>query len=324
MKKIALIGAGQLGSRHLQGLAKSELYISIEVVEPFEGSRNIAKQRFEEIPTNEKIKEINFYENISQLSEELDVVIVATNADVRFNVVKELLKNKKITNLILEKVLFQKIEEYEKIEELLEKTNTKCWVNHPRRMYPFYKDLKEKLFDAKNINFSVSGGAWGLGCNGLHFLDSFSYLASKKDIILNSTFLNKNLYDTKRDGFKEINGIILGKIGSHNFFINCTEKEVSPIQFNITSDNLNIIIDELNGWYRISERINNWKIKNKEEKIVHFQSELTNILIEDIINNNCFLPTYDEAMNLHIKYLESIISHINSFCDTKYNYCPIT
>ena len=32
--KIALIGAGQLGSRHLQALANSSLKISIEVVEP--------------------------------------------------------------------------------------------------------------------------------------------------------------------------------------------------------------------------------------------------------------------------------------------------
>ena len=61
MKKIALIGAGQLGSRHLQGLAKSDLEISIEVVEPFEVSRNTAKQRFEEIPTNEKIVNIDFF-----------------------------------------------------------------------------------------------------------------------------------------------------------------------------------------------------------------------------------------------------------------------
>ena len=82
MKKTALIGAGQLGSRHLQGLAKSDLEISIEVLEPFEDSRNTAKQRFEEIPTNKNIKSIDFHENISLLSDELDLVIVATNADV--------------------------------------------------------------------------------------------------------------------------------------------------------------------------------------------------------------------------------------------------
>ncbi len=324
MKKIALIGAGQLGSRHLQGLAKSDIEISIEIVEPFEGSRTTAKHRFEEIPPNENIKEINFYENISQLSHELDLVIVATNADVRFNIVKELLENKKVVNLVLEKVLFQKIDEYEKVEELLKSTNTKCWVNHPRRMFPFYKNLKEKLSDAKNINFSVSGGAWGLGCNGLHFLDCFSYLANEESIILDSTFLDKKLYETKRAGFQEINGLMFGKLNNHSFIINSFAENPSPVQFNITSETLNILIDESNGWYRISEKANNWRGENKEEKIVYFQSELSNVLINDIFNGRCFLPTYKEAMALHIKYLELIIFHINSFSSTKYDFCPIT
>ncbi len=321
MKKIALIGAGQLGSRHLQGLAKSEMEISIEVVEPFEGSRNIAKQRYEEVPTNNKI---NFYENIAQLSAELDLVIVATNADVRFNVVKELLENKKVANLVLEKVLFQKIEEYKKVEMLLENRTTKCWVNHPRRMFPFYKTLKEKLSNSNNINFSVSGAAWGLGCNGIHFLDSFSYLANEENIVLDSTFLDKKLNETKRAGFKEINGKIVGKLNNHSFTIDSFAGNVSPVQYNITSDTLNILIDESNGWYRISEKANNWRVENKEEKIVYFQSELTNVLIEDIFNDKCFLPTYNESMNLHIKYVDLIISHINSFSDIKYDFCPIT
>lgn len=324
MKKIALIGSGQLGSRHLQGLAKSSISISIEVVEPFEGSRNTAKQRFEEIPLNDKIEKINFYESISQLSDELDLVIIATNADVRYAVVKELLENKKVNNLVLEKVLFQRVEEYYKIEELLNNTETKCWVNHPRRMFPLYKNLKKELSNVNQIHFSVSAGAWGLGCNGLHFLDCFEYLSDNQNIELDTKYLNKKLYDTKRAGFKEINGMITGRIDNHTFSINCFEEEVSPLQFNISSNELNIIIDEANGWYRISKKENSWKQEIIEEKIIYFQSELTNIVVEDIFNGNCFLPTYKEAMNLHIKYLEVLISHINSFSDIKYNFCPIT
>jgi predicted dehydrogenase len=324
MKKIALIGAGQLGSRHLQGLAKSGISISIEVVEPFEGSRNTAKQRFEEIPSNDKIEKINFYESISQLSDELDLVIIATNADVRYAVVKELLENKKVNNLVLEKVLFQRVQEYYKIEELLNNTETKCWVNHPRRMFPLYKNLKKELSNINQIHFSVSAGAWGLGCNGLHFLDCFEYLSDNQNIELDTKYLNKKLYDTKRAGFKEINGMITGRIDNHTFSINCFEEEVSPLQFNITSNELNIIIDEANGWYRISKKENSWKQEIIEEKIIYFQSELTNIVVEDIFNGNCFLPTYKEAMNLHIKYLEVLISHINSFSDIKYDFCPIT
>ena len=325
MKKIALIGAGQLGSRHLQGLAKSDLEISIEVDEPFEASRNTAKQRFEEIPLNEKILKIDFLETISLLSDELDLVIVATNADVRYKVVKELLENKKVRNLVLEKVLFQKIDEYKYVEELLTKTNTKCWVNHTRRMFPFYKNLKNLLLNSKNINFSVSGGAWGLGCNGLHFLDCFSYLLNATNVDLNSILLNKELYETKRKGFNEFNGMINGTLSDNcTFSINCFAEEISPVQFNITSDKLNILIDELNGWYRISRKESSWKPEIKEEKIIYFQSELTNILLNDIFNHNCILPSYNEAMKLHIEYLNLLISHLNSFSDIKYDFCPIT
>jgi predicted dehydrogenase len=324
VKKTALIGAGQLGSRHLQGLAKSDLEISIEVVEPFEGSRNTAKQRFEEIPTNKNIKSINFHENISQLSDELDLVIVATNADARFDVVKKLLENKRVKNLVLEKVLFQKIEEYRKIEELLSKTNTSCWVNHPRRMYPFYKNLKKHLSDSKHIHFSVSGGAWGLGCNGLHFLDCFSFLSRSQDIKLSPKFLDKKLYGTKRKGFSEVNGMINGSLGAHTFNINCFAEEATPVQFNITSSKVNILIDEANGWCRVSQKEDGWKQEIKQEKIVYFQSELTNVLLKDIFENSCTLPTYNEAMALHVNYLTMLIEHINSFSKTKYDFCPIT
>lgn len=324
MKKIALIGAGQLGSRHLQGVAQSNLEISIEVVEPFEASRNIAKQRYEEIDNNKNVKQIDFYESISELSDELDMVIIATNADVRYKVVNELLTSKKVYNLVLEKVLFQKINEYRLVSELLEKNNTKCWVNHPRRMFPFYQALKEKLSAAKKINFSVSGGNWGLGCNGLHFLDCFTYLAGQNNIEVNTGLLDKKLYETKRKGFNEVNGLLIGNLSEHSFTVNCFAEEVSPLQFNITSDSLNILIDESKGWYKISEKINNWESKIEQEKIIYFQSELSNILIEDIYNNECLLPTYEEAMKLHINYLESLIKHINSFSDQKFDYCPIT
>lgn len=324
MKKIALIGAGQLGSRHLQGLAKSDLEICIEVVEPFELPRNIAKQRFEEVPTSKNIKFIVFLENISQLSDQLDLVIVATNADVRYKVTKELLESKKVKNLVLEKVLFQKINEYKEVKKLLEKTNTKCWVNHARRMFPFYKNLKRELLNSKYINFSVSGGRWGLGCNGLHFLDCFSYLSGKTNIKMDDTFLDKKLYETKRKGFNELNGMINGTLANHTFSINCFVDEMSPMQFSITSNELNVLIDETNGWYRISTKNKNWKPEIKNEKIIYFQSELTNILLKNILEDCCTLPTYDEAMYLHISYLDLLITHLNNFSDIKYDFCPIT
>ena len=325
IKKIALIGAGQLGSRHLQGLAKSDLKIDIEVLEPFENSRKLAKSRFEEMPKNKNIIGIKYVENFSEISEVLDLVIVATNSDVRFDIVEKLLTNKHVKNLLLEKVLFQQVESYKKVKDLLYATNTRCWVNHPRRMFPLYRRLKDELQNSKFVNFLVSGGNWGLACNGLHFLDCFSYLTNEIDLRLSGIYLEDRLYDTKRKGFNEIGGMISGALGNRaTFSINCFPENYSPVQFCIVSDNINVLIDEANNWYRISDNKNNWIPEDKTEKIVYFQSELTNILINDIFNDTCGLPTYDEAMMLHVQYLTFILEHINSFSDIKYDFCPIT
>lgn len=322
--KIALIGAGQLGSRHLQGIAKSTLNIDIEVVEPFEASREIAKTRFEEMPTNDKVKSIKYLENIGQLTENIDLVIIATNADVRFMVVEELLLTKKVKNLVLEKILFQKIDEYIKVNELLQKSNTKCWVNHPRRMYPFYQELKEKLKKSSSFNFSISGGNWGLACNGLHFLDLISYLSNSNDFELNTDFLDKEIRETKRKNFIELTGNLIGKTSNSSFNINSFDIK-SPMQFSITSNTLNAVIDESNGWIRIKSIDTNWNEEIKNEKIVYFQSELTNIILDEILNKGmCCLPTYEEAMKIHLVFMQTLLNFINCISNERFEYCPIT
>ena len=85
-KKIAIIGAGQLGSRHLQGACKSSIKVDIEVVDPSESAIEIARERFYEVDNRTNVINIKFFESIEQLSDTLDLVIVATTSGVRFQV----------------------------------------------------------------------------------------------------------------------------------------------------------------------------------------------------------------------------------------------
>ncbi|MGW8169125.1 MAG: Gfo/Idh/MocA family oxidoreductase [Sulfurovaceae bacterium] len=324
INKIVIIGAGQLGSRHLQGLAKSNIEISIEVVEPFENSRETAKNRYEEIEKNPKVHGIDFVESIDQLSDILDVVIIATNADVRSIIVKELLSKKKVKNLVLEKVLFQTVPEYHEVEKLLEKTSTKCWVNHPRRMFPFYKTLKNEIKDTEQISYMVQGGAWGLGCNGLHFIDHLAFLSDDLQLKIDNDFLHPHIYEAKRTGYVEFNGLLKGRIGNHIFAL-YSDKEHVPLSITIATDKLTAFIDEANGYARIARKVNDWKWDESRQKIIYFQSELTQILIEDIVTKgSCDLPTYAEAMKLHIPFVQALLSHMESTDDRVYTLCPIT
>ena len=70
----------------------------------------------------------------------------------------------------LEKVVFQSIEEFTILEENLKDKNTLVYVNHPRRMYSYYQDLKNELKQTKQTvsHIHVLGNEWGLACNGLH------------------------------------------------------------------------------------------------------------------------------------------------------------
>lgn len=324
MYKIAIVGAGQLGSRHLQGLAKSTIDISIEVVEPFESSRKIAQQRYEEIANNSFVKKIDFLDNIEKLSEKLDLVIVATSANVRMQVVLELLDSKNVENLVLEKVLFQTINEYTQMERLLKETDTNCWVNHPRRMFPVYKELKEKLKSATQVSYNFQGGDWGLGCNGLHFIDHLAYLTDSTSLTLNNRGLDDKIYDSKREGFIEFNGLLAGKIDNHLFSL-YSNREVTANVFTIVSDVLIAYIDESRGEIKLATQESNWEFELQKEKIVYFQSELSNILIEDVfIKNRCYLPTYKEAMNLHVPYIQCLLNHMEKIDGQEYNLCPIT
>lgn len=122
MKKISIIGAGQLGSRHLQALMLIDFDVELEIVEPFKASRETAQQRAAEMPANGHIKSLSFLTKIDELSDELDLVIIATGADIRCQLTKDLLSQKQVKNLVLEKVLFQTINEYDVISDLLQQT----------------------------------------------------------------------------------------------------------------------------------------------------------------------------------------------------------
>jgi predicted dehydrogenase len=140
---VAIIGAGQLGSRHLQSLSKTDYLLY--VVDPSEESLKLAKERFDEV-ADEFRGSISYLNRIDDLPAEIDVCIVATNSKVRAQVTESLLLHSRIRFLILEKVLFPVLKEYDHIQQLLKNSSTKAWVNCPRRMFPIFNHIKTNLW----------------------------------------------------------------------------------------------------------------------------------------------------------------------------------
>ena len=119
--RVVLIGCGNLGSRHLQALKKTRRKISITVCEPNEEAWNIAIERYKEVEGNECIVNFEMVSNYKTLHAAYDLAIITTNSSGRLEVASWVVMNLGVKYLILEKVVFQALEEFDTFDELLEK-----------------------------------------------------------------------------------------------------------------------------------------------------------------------------------------------------------
>ena len=323
MKKCLLIGAGQLGSRHLQGLIKNLQQLEIYVLDPSENSIKFTQEREKEITHKHKVIYTQSWES---LPDYFEIVIVATNANVREHIINKLLEKHKVGFLILEKVLFQELAAYQRVHDLLVQHNVVTYVNHPRRMFESYKNIKANL-DLHTLGvYNVVGGNWGLGCNALHFLDLFVYLSGKKLKDINVNSIDDKILESSRIGFVEFTGSITGHLTDSSYFsITSLQGESSSITVTIFNNEERFIIQE-GGTPQIFQ-LKKKNLFNCEKELfkVQYQSELSNNIAQELLENGiCLLPTYDEARHTHELFLTVMLKKYNAITGLQSTILPIT
>jgi hypothetical protein len=323
MKTSLIIGAGNLGSRHLQGLVKYLGQIEIYVLDPSIDSLKVAEDRENEITHKHKVI---YTQSWKALPDFFDMVIIATNANIRETVIRKLLEHHKVRFLILEKVLFQELVAYQRVDDLLVLHNVITYVNHPRRMFESYNKLKLKIETNRQSLFSVVGGNWGIGCNALHLLDLFVYLSGKKLQDINADSIDDELLESSRKGFVEFTGTLTGHLTDGSFFsISSLKGETSSITAIIFNNEQRFLIQE-GGTPQVYEleKKNLFSCKNDDFKF-QYQSELTaNIAVGLLQNNFCPLPTYNEARHTHEMFLTTMLEKYNKITGFQASILPVT
>ena len=304
MKTIAIIGAGQLGSRHLQAIALHKKALTIYVVDPSEESLDISRARFWEVDKYEN-KDLIFIQSIADLPRLLDFVVVATNSLQRLSVLKELLQISKVHYLLLEKFLFPKEAEYEEALELMAEKEVKAYVNCARRMWPSYQGLKEEMTHDTNIKITVTGSNWNMSSNAIHFLDLFFYLTNDKTMTFDLSRLDDNLIESKRQGYIDFSGAIKGySVTGNNLSLTSNRKGSKPLTITIESDQRVVKINE--GLQEI----------HSENEIIEFPilhvSKTTHKVFEQLIKQGtCELVTFERSVQDHLLLLTEFDKFLN-------------
>jgi hypothetical protein len=307
MKKIALLGFGNIGFRHLQGILKVKETLSIDV---FDINPN-AKDRLKDLETNHNIQfstDLTFFHNKSY-----EVVIVATCADVRLEILRRFLDISKAKRFILEKIPFQSVEDYVDGMNLLKSIPT--WINCPFRIYPSFQELKQQVSTSTNLlNMNYSGSSWGLACNSLHYLNLMEYLTDSSVTKIELNYIEE-VYESKRKGFFDLNASLTAQFNNGTSLQLISTKRPELInRYSLLVKNDLILIDEVNGKITSTDSLD---IKDFR---IYYQSELTNFIIEKILaDEDTGLSSLDGSFNLNKLFLNALQPAFS-----KENKLPIT
>ena len=128
---VLIVGAGQLGSRYLQGLAVCKSKLRIYVVDLNPKALSVAQERWANTSHLERdCKVVTFHSSIYECPNQADLAIIATTANNRYEVVCSLKKNILIHYWILEKVLTQSSNLLRQLQSQFT-DHSMAWVNTP-------------------------------------------------------------------------------------------------------------------------------------------------------------------------------------------------
>lgn len=321
-RNFLIIGVGQLGSRHLQALGKVDCTSNIYVLDTSINSRTTALDRFNE-SNPEYAGNLCFLNNLTELPAKIDLAIIATTSNIRLSIIEDLLKSTTVSNLILEKVLFQDLNHYPHAEMLFRAHNVRAWVNCPQRLWPFFQEIRARFGNSANLEILVQGSNWGLGCNAVHNADIATFIWTGS--LNHYARLDPFVHESKRAGFKEFTGELMTRAECGGMVRQVSYSNGNaPFRISVTHPMAHLHWDVLSGTLIEANEKSNWEWIRREIR-TPYQSELTAQIVENIlIGRDCGLPDYKSAAHIHTGVLKAILDGMRRNHIDFGNVCPIT
>lgn len=313
---ILLVGAGELGSRHLQGLASAHSERVI-VVEPDVAMRARAEARYAEV-RGPSSPALHLVDDLGAVDVVADVGIVATGSLPRRAIVERLVAlGRAPKKLVLEKFLFPAVDDYAAVAALLAGASVSTWVNTPRRRWALYQELRAKLAGTA-FHLRVEGESFGLACNAIHFVDAFAYVA-RADVVDVEFVGVGDVVDAKRAGYVEMFGALRARAGNATLEVACAPAVAgAPARLSVGA-----VVDGVDA--AIDERAGVCEALGVRTSAPAFQSKDTGALVNALLAGEpCGLPTLQESTALHVPLLEGFLRHYRAVREEGAQLCPIT
>lgn len=318
MKRIALIGCGDVGSRHLQALSKLPHPVAIDVVEP--KSHDLGKGRLAEVGLSKHT--VSWHTDVDNIDTVPDLTIVATGATRRADIIKTLVESGH-TRFLIEKMVCQSDSEYESILVQFAANNCKGWVNTNQACFTSFQTIRNAFAESPLIHFSVTSTNYSaLGTNIIHFMDLFARFTGDYGIHMDGRMLLDEILPNKRGSdLVEFAGTVTGYV-SEGSTIAVTSLPIRDIPATITiiGDKKHIVIDETNSKLYDLTHPNSGLTFEYE-----YISVITTRIADQILQtDSCCLTTIQNSKHMHSEIFRIFNTHLRKLGRDMGELCPIT
>lgn len=296
MEKLALVGLGNLGSRHLQGLVHCTRPLEITLIDPSPAAVERAHERWAEAGGGESAHRI-----AASPSKVIDAAIIATTADHRASAIEALLGDASVARWLVEKPLAQSLPGLDRIEAAI---RNPAWVNLARRSIPWHQEIAREIGAiAGPKTVTITGGAWGLAGNALHFTDVVRWWTGSEIDDVETSGLDGGWHESKRPGYAEVFGTLDLTYTNGSTLRLHSDPELGPHSIRIATSEGDFRIEEKQGTFTRPDG-------SGLEGRMAFQSELTGQVIESILaDGTSALPRLEEIVALERTLLPPLLAH---------------
>jgi len=336
---IVLVGAGNIGLRHLESLTKVRVPLSVHVFDTDPEATKWAQEKMAGMKTSPffSVCFANSLEALPEDVERIDLAIIATTSMPRRMIAEQVWALKPVRAMLLEKVVFPRVEDYDAVSKLAKRHSTRLFVNVCQR-HAWMEALRE---EAKTpVNLTVEGPNWGLCCNSIHFLDMFCFLNNEYNngLEVSTERLQPGYCSAKREGYVETTGTLdcsllraidsSTKLATASLQLTCTKDASKKLGYVVRGSCAEFsFVCDLHGDAVQITRSSGEKIQTIPFKHPYL-SESNHLVVESILSSRpgATVPRYEQVSTASKKLISAFIVFLKAAGNNMaaQNICPIT
>lgn len=261
-----LSGLGSMGKRHLLGLVRAGGVVSAVDPNPraADESRAFLKEAGQDPASLAEVA--SRWDALASNQSEFDAAVFAETVPGRLPNVEGFLSRFRARSFLLEKPLSADPAALPRFQELFESAGValdSVSVNFPRRVWPFFIQLREWTARkdpkvGRELTFQLTGGALGLGCNGIHFLDLFLFVTGAREWTLPLARLSAEPVRSGRGSeFVDFGGDFVVRVQgpqAATFFLSLAPESSAPPSLGIRGDGFSFVCDHADNFARLWTR----------------------------------------------------------------------